>query len=166
MSEKIDKDDLRENGHREGVKLIVGDYLKSFEMFDFSKLHYSRSNCTLNNLQRKRSNSRWKTKKNFKWVKIGFSDVGGLNLVTVFECWWQNLYHGKIEEIEATLVLTDRGYWSPNWPGHKPMPTPSCLWQAACPNGSHVPWNKLYLQFLCKIIFLDLVLLASVLLLA
>ena len=36
MSEKIDKDDLRENGHREGVKLIVGDYLKSFEMFDFS----------------------------------------------------------------------------------------------------------------------------------
>ena len=99
MSEKIDKDDLRENGHREGVKLIVGDYLKSFEMFDFSKLHYSRSNCTLNNLQRKRSNSRWKTKKNFKWVKIGFSDVGGLKLVTVFECWWQNLDHGKIEEI-------------------------------------------------------------------
>ena len=34
MSEKIDKDDLRENGHREGVKLIVGDYLKSFEMLE------------------------------------------------------------------------------------------------------------------------------------
>ena len=66
VSEKIDMDDLRENGHREGVKLIVGDYLKSFEMFDFtkcSKLHYSRSNCTLNNLQRKRGNSRPKKQK-------------------------------------------------------------------------------------------------------
>ena len=64
MSEKIDKDDLRENGHREGVKLIVGDYLKSFEMFDFSKLHYSRSNCTLNNLQRKGGTLVEKQKKN------------------------------------------------------------------------------------------------------
>ena len=66
MSEKIDMDDLRENGHREGVKLIVGDYLKSFEMFDFtkcSKLHYSRSNYTLNNLQRKRGTLIEKIKK-------------------------------------------------------------------------------------------------------
>ena len=66
MSEKIDMDDLRENGHREGVKLIVGDYLKSFEMFDFtkcSKLHYSRSNYTLNNLQRKRGTLIEKNKK-------------------------------------------------------------------------------------------------------
>ena len=33
--EKIDKDDLRENGQRKGVKLIVGAYLRFFENFRF-----------------------------------------------------------------------------------------------------------------------------------
>ena len=33
VSDKIDKDDLRENGQRKGVKLIVGAYLKIFRKF-------------------------------------------------------------------------------------------------------------------------------------
>ena len=33
VSEKMDKDDLRENGQREGVKSIVGAYLKIFRKF-------------------------------------------------------------------------------------------------------------------------------------
>ena len=35
MYEKIDKDDLRENGQRKGVKLIVGAYLRFLENFRF-----------------------------------------------------------------------------------------------------------------------------------